>query len=222
MAKRGMIALNLEWFGMGQLRTPGFAHYKLNQLDLCGTSGLAPFYLAMKRGLDILLAHPNADPSRVGVAGLSGGGWQTIVISSLDTRVTLANPVAGYSSFLHADSQLLGPGRFGADAVDLAATADYAHLTAMLAPRVALLTYNEKDNCCFAAPHALPPLLGSGPARLSSCSAQPTPCTSTSTTIPARTTSSATTARRFTRSSASTGSAATPTFRPTRSSPQAK
>src|SRR5262249_44964818 len=43
--------------------------------------------------------------------------------------------------------------------VDLAATADYAHLTAMLAPRVALLTFNEKDNCCFAAPHALPPLL---------------------------------------------------------------
>ena len=144
---------------MGQLRGPGFAHYKLNQLDLCGTSGLAPFYLAMKRGLDILLAHPNADPTRVGVAGLSGGGWQTIVISSLDTRVTLANPVAGYSSFLHADSQPLGPGRFRADAVDLAATADYAHLTAMLAPRVALLTYNEKDNCCFAAPHALPPLL---------------------------------------------------------------
>ena len=40
-AKRGMIALNLEWFGMGQLRTPGFGHDLINQIDLCGTSGIA-------------------------------------------------------------------------------------------------------------------------------------------------------------------------------------
>jgi hypothetical protein len=158
-AKRGIIALNLEWFGMGQLRTPGFTHYKLNQLDLCGTSGVGPFYLAMKRGLDILLTHPNADSTRVGVAGLSGGGWQTIFFSSLDTRVTLANPVAGYSSFLTRVQHYSDLGDSEQTPCDLAATADYAHLTAMLAPRVALLTYNEKDNCCFAAPHALPPLL---------------------------------------------------------------
>lgn len=158
MAKRGIIALNLEWFGMGQLSGPGFAHYKLNQLDLCGTSGVAPFYLAMQRGLDILLDHKHADPTRVGVAGLSGGGWQTIFFSSLDTRVTLANPVAGYSSFLTRIQHYSDLGDSEQTPVDLAATGDYAHLTALLAPRVALLTYNEKDNCCFAAPHALPPL----------------------------------------------------------------
>jgi len=32
------------------------------------------------------------------VTGLSGGGWQTIVLSSLDERVKVAVPVAGYSS----------------------------------------------------------------------------------------------------------------------------
>src|SRR5688500_16055947 len=99
MVKRGMIVLNPEWIGMGQLRGSNYVHYRMNQLDLCGTSGLAPFYLAMSRGLDVLLAHKNADPARVSVSGLSGGGWQTIFISSLDERVTLANPVAGYSSF---------------------------------------------------------------------------------------------------------------------------
>ena len=159
LARRGIIALNLEWIGMGQLRGPGNSHYKLNQLDLCGTSGVAPFYLAMKRGIDILLAHEHADPARVGVAGLSGGGWQTIFISALDPRVTLANPVAGYSSFLTRIGNHSDLGDSEQTPVDLAATGDYAHLTAMLAPRVALLTYNEKDNCCFAAPHALPPLL---------------------------------------------------------------
>ena len=32
-------------------------------------------------------------------------------------------------------------------------------MTAMLAPRAALLTFNAKDNCCFAADHALGPLV---------------------------------------------------------------
>jgi hypothetical protein len=158
-AKRGIIALNPEWLGMGQLRGEGFGHYRMNQLDLCGTSGLAPFYLAMKRGLDVLLAHENADPKRVGVAGLSGGGWQTIIISSLDTRVTLANPVAGYSSFLTRVREFSDLGDSEQTPVDLATVADYAHLTAMMAPRALLLTYNAKDKCCFASGHALAPLL---------------------------------------------------------------
>lgn len=158
-AKRGIISLNPEWLFMGQLSSQDYAHYRLNQLDLCGTSGLAPFYLSMKRGLDILLALPNADPTRVAVAGLSGGGWQTIFISSLDTRVTLANPVAGYSSLLTRIGVNADLGDSEQQPVDLSLTADYTHLTALLAPRPALLTYNAKDNCCFVAGSALPPLL---------------------------------------------------------------
>ncbi len=159
LAKRGIASLNVEWLGMGQLRTDGFVHARMNQLDLCGVSGLAPFYLSMSRGLDILLALPKADPARVAVSGLSGGGWQTITISSLDTRVTLCNPVAGYSAFSTR-------AEFGSDLGDseqtpndLATVADYTHLTAMMGGRAALLTYNAKDNCCFAADHALPSLL---------------------------------------------------------------
>lgn len=159
LAKRGVITLNLEWINMGQLSGTDNAHYRLNQLDLCGTSGLAPFYLSMKRGLDVLLSHPNADPTRVAVAGLSGGGWQTIFISALDTRVTLANPVAGYSSLLTRIVTTADLGDSEQQPVDLCLHADYTHLTALLAPRPALLTYNAKDNCCFVANGALPPLL---------------------------------------------------------------
>lgn len=158
-ARRGMIALNVEWFGMGQLRSDGFYHYRANQLDLCGTSAVAPFYLSMKRSLDLLLALPQADPQRVAVAGLSGGGWQTIFISSLDERVTLANPVAGYSSFKTRARYPSDLGDTEQTPTDLATVVDYAHLTAMRAPRPTLLTYNSKDNCCFAAGHALEPLL---------------------------------------------------------------
>jgi dienelactone hydrolase len=158
-AKRGMLALNPEWLGMGQLNSPEYGHYRMNQLDLCGTSGLAPFYLAMSRGLDVLLSLEHADPARVAVAGLSGGGWQTIMISALDTRVTACNPVAGYSSFLTRIRNLSDLGDSEQTPCDLATLADYTHLTAMLAPRPALLTFNVKDNCCFASAHALPPLL---------------------------------------------------------------
>src|SRR5262249_14499435 len=44
---------------------------------------------------------------------------------------------------------------------DLATIADYTHLTALRAPRPTLLTYNAKDQCCFEAGYALPPLLKS-------------------------------------------------------------
>jgi dienelactone hydrolase len=158
-AKRGMLALNVEWLGMGQLRGPGFNHACMNQIDLCGSSGLAPFYLSMKRGLDLLLAHDHADPERVAVTGLSGGGWQTIFISALDTRVTLSNPVAGYSSFRTRVRHLKDLGDSEQTPCDLATVADYTHLTAMRAPRPTLLTYNSKDNCCFESGYALPPLL---------------------------------------------------------------
>jgi hypothetical protein len=158
-AKRGIIVLNVEWFGMGQLRSTNFEHTRMNQIDLCGTSGLAPFYLAMKRGLDLLLAHPHADRERVVVSGLSGGGWQTIFISSLDTRVKLSNPVAGYSDFRTRIRHLKDLGDPEQTPCDLATVADYTHLTAMRAPRPTLLTFNSKDDCCFEAGYALPPLL---------------------------------------------------------------
>lgn len=158
-AKRGLLALNVEWIGMGQLRSDDNLHYRMNQLDLCGTSGLAPFYLSLSRGIDVLLSHEHADPERVAVAGLSGGGWQTIVISALDERVTLSDPVAGYSSFRTRARHQSDLGDSEQTPVDLALFADYATLTAMRAPRPTLLTFNAKDNCCFASAHALPPLL---------------------------------------------------------------
>src|SRR5439155_14876743 len=144
---------------MGQLQHADFAHTKMNQLDLCGSSGIAPFYLAMSKGIDLLLQHPHADPQRVAVAGLSGGGWQTIFISGLDPRVTLANPVAGYSSYLTRVRHGSDLGDSEQTPCDLGKFIDYSHLTAMRAPRATLLTFNADDNCCFAAGHALPPLL---------------------------------------------------------------
>ncbi len=154
LVKRGAIALNLEWIGMGQLSASEYSHNESAHLDLCGRSGLSVFYLALKKGLDILMLHPAADAERVAVTGLSGGGWQTIFISSLDTRVKLAVPNAGY---IGLQERILRTGDIGdleQCPQDFHALLDYVHLTAMLAPRPALLIYNVKDDCCFVAERA--------------------------------------------------------------------
>ena len=119
----------------------------MNQLDLCGASGLAPFYLSMSRALDVLLALPNADPERVAVSGLSGGGWQTIFISSLSTP---ASSSATRSPATRAFARGLrypdDTGDSEQTPSDLATVADYTHLTAMMAAAPTLLTYNAKDS----------------------------------------------------------------------------
>ncbi len=157
-AKRGMVSLKPDWLGTGQLSS--IAHGEMNQIDLTGSSGVAIFYLAMSRGLDVLASDSHVDPARLAVTGLSGGGWQTIILSSLDTRVALTNPVAGYSSFTTKSQQ---PEKDLGDSeqvmTDLGTIADYTHLTALLAPRWAMITNNAKDTCCFRADYAPAPLL---------------------------------------------------------------
>lgn len=151
LAKRGILALNLEWIGMGQLRTPGFTHNHLAKMDLCGVSGLSVFYLSMSRGIDVLLDHQHADPERLAVTGLSGGGWQTIILSSLDTRVKLAVPVAGHSALAQRVAHRNSIGDLEQNPNDLASIADYVTLNALMVPRPLHLIYNKTDTCCFVA-----------------------------------------------------------------------
>jgi dienelactone hydrolase len=152
-AKRGILALNLEWIGYGELSGSENKHSYAGHLDLVGANGVGLFYLAMRRGLDYLYTHPNADRARIGVTGLSGGGWQTITLSALDERVAVAVPVAGYSSLV---TGIEHPEYVGNDieqnATDFREGQDYTHLTAMRAPRPTLLIYNAEDDCCFRAP----------------------------------------------------------------------
>jgi dienelactone hydrolase len=156
-ALQGMIVLHPEWIHTGELHHPENAHWFGAHLDLAGTNALGLFYLAMRRALDYLAARPDVDPARIGMTGLSGGGWQTIVLGALDERVAAAVPVAGY---LPAVS--FGGAEHAGDneqtATDFSAVADYDVLTAMRAPRPTLLIYNAEDNCCFRAPRMKPDL----------------------------------------------------------------
>ena len=156
LARRGVIALNPEWLSFGELQGPGYQHNNASYLDLCGVAGIAVFYLAMCRALEVLLDLDQVDPERIAVTGLSGGGWQTVVLAALDTRVRLAGPNAGYIGLESRVNHRADRGDIEQNASDLAATADYPMLTALLAPRPALLMYNEHDDCCFQTARARP------------------------------------------------------------------
>ena len=155
-ARNGILALNLEWLGMGELGQPDNRHWFAAHLDLAGANGVGLFYLAMRRGLDFLAQHPSVDRARLGVTGLSGGGWQTIILSALDERVAVSVPVAGYSNLRSRIERAADTGDIEQNATDLVAGQDYSHFTAMRAPRPTLLIFNAEDDCCFRAPLVQP------------------------------------------------------------------
>lgn len=150
-ARRGIMALSLEWMGFGELTSAENAHNDIALLDLAGENGVGLFYLAMRRGLDYLYDDPRVDRERIGVTGLSGGGWQTMLLSSLDERVGPALPIAGFSSLTTAIEHPNYAGDAEQNSPDMRAEADYALLMAARAPRPTLLIYNSVDSCCFRA-----------------------------------------------------------------------
>src|SRR6202034_2885221 len=94
-AKRGIVALSLGWVGFGELSGKGNDHDDAGALDLVGSNALGFFYLGMRRGLDYLASLPEVDTTRLGVTGLSGGGWQTIVLRAIDPRGAVTVEGAG-------------------------------------------------------------------------------------------------------------------------------
>jgi dienelactone hydrolase len=153
-AKQQVFALSLEWIGTGELNKAGNEHWFNAHLDLVGLNGTGVFYLAMRKGLDFLATHPNVDPNRIGVTGLSGGGWQTALLSGLDERVAVSVPVAGFSSLqqrVEEDENRASIGDLEQVPPDLYDGFDYSHLLALRAPKPTLLIYNAEDDCCFRA-----------------------------------------------------------------------
>ena len=156
-ALRGMMALSIAFIDMGELRLKGNEHYYGSDLDLVGVNGVGLFYLAMRRGLDYLYNNPNVDKNRIAVTGLSGGGWQTLMLSSLDPRVSVSIPVAGFASLQGRLERLPGePGDYEQLAPNLLEGQGYQTFAALRAPRPTLEINNAEDSCCFRAPLVKP------------------------------------------------------------------
>ena len=156
-ALRGMFALSIAFIDMGELRVDANTHYYGSDLDLVGVNGVGLFYLAMRRGLDFLYNNPHVDQRRIAVTGISGGGYQTILLSSLDPRVQVSIPVAGFDSLNGRLERLPGePGDYEQLAPGLMNGQGYQTLVAIRAPRPTLEINNAEDSCCFRAPLVKP------------------------------------------------------------------
>lgn len=61
-----------------------------DRMRLVGTSLTAVEIAKITRSLDVLLKRPEVDPTRVGMVGLSYGGYYALVTPALDTRIKVA------------------------------------------------------------------------------------------------------------------------------------
>ena len=91
-ARMGCIAISYSMFCNGPSPQFPAAYHK---------TGLAQPYnlLCAERLLDYALKFKEVDPTRVGITGCSGGGSQTMFITAMDDRITLAIPVVMMSSY---------------------------------------------------------------------------------------------------------------------------
>jgi len=150
-ALKGMYALNMEWFNCLELIHPENDHWFLAHLNLVGTDGTGLFYLAMRKGLDYFSELQGVDKDKLGVTGWSGGAWQTILLSSLDDRVSVAVPVAGYS-VLDSAYRMKSVGDMEYNPPDMCRYADYTHLEAIRAPKPMLVIHGVIDEYGYQAP----------------------------------------------------------------------
>ncbi|MBM4072521.1 MAG: alpha/beta fold hydrolase [Planctomycetes bacterium] len=108
-ARRGYIAIamDLAGHGEGRKRLPDGGpdqddngRFKQGELkDMWSYHAVA----AVIRGHSLLRSLPNVDPERIGVTGISWGGYLTCIVAGLDERFKVAVPVYG-CGFIHSNS----------------------------------------------------------------------------------------------------------------------
>ena len=151
LAAMGIVTLTPEWPGLGELAGRENAHDVAAHLDLVGANSLGFFYLAMRKALDHLAQLPLVDATRIGATGLSGGGWQSVVLGALDERVGVVVEVAGIGALQTTLTHPSETDEIEENATDLGRMLDYPELLALRAPRPTLLIHNANDECCFRA-----------------------------------------------------------------------
>jgi hypothetical protein len=131
-ARMGALAFTYDMVGRGESRQ--VAHKNPHTLTLQLWNSI--------RALDFLLALPDADPSRVGMTGASGGGTQTFLCTAVDERVTVCAPVVIVASWTYGGClcEIGMPVHRGAGYAS-----NNAEIAALAAPRPELLVSVGKD-----------------------------------------------------------------------------
>jgi hypothetical protein len=135
MAKMGAIVVSYDLFAWGEslLQFPEETHRNSIASTVQVLSGI--------RLLNYLATIKNADISRVGVTGGSGGGSHTMFLSALDDRITVSAPVVMVSSHFSGGC----PCESGRGIHLCGNGTNNAEISAMMAPKPQLIVSDGKD-----------------------------------------------------------------------------
>lgn len=144
LARKGYVVLTYDPISQGEREWLGDDHDKLRRKTILAgmeVSGLMVWDSI--RAIDYLSSRPEVDPNRIGVTGVSGGGFNALYTAILDGRVKAVAP-AGFSTTLEA---LVKRGHAGCCAYlpDMGLYTDYPDLYSLIAPRGLLLLGGYHD-----------------------------------------------------------------------------
>lgn len=134
-ASMGAIAVSYNLFGWGESMLQ--FDYAWHRTDMAQTIQT----LNAIRWIDYLTALPEADPSRVGITGASGGGSQSMMVTAIDDRITCSVPVVMTSSWFVGGC----PCESGRPVHLCGGGTNNAEVAAMCAPRPLLIVSDGKD-----------------------------------------------------------------------------
>ena len=146
-ARNGYVCLTIDSLQLGEIEG---IHHGTHHLDRWwwNARGYTPAGVEAWnciRALDYLETRPEADKSRFGVTGRSGGGAYSWWIAALDERIQAAVPVAGITSLKNHVVDGCVEGHCDCMFPVNTYRWDYPMIAALVAPRPLLITNTDKD-----------------------------------------------------------------------------
>lgn len=150
--KRGYVV----WAPTHLFRAEGFPGDVRNRMDdrlrLVGTSLTAVEIAKITRSLDAILKRPEVDPKRVGMVGLSYGGYYTLVTPALEPRIKAAvsSCYYGVQEGRYEQDELSVPSDFRF--MDRFTLLKDPEIVALICPRPLLIQAGSRDNASHREP----------------------------------------------------------------------
>lgn len=135
LARMGAMAFSYDLFAWGE------SLLQFKPEDHRRSLAMSIQALGSIRILDYLLSLGEADTSRVGITGGSGGGSQTMLITALDDRIKVSAPVVMLSSYFYGGC----PCESGLPVHLCGGGTDNPEMAAMAAPQPQLIVSDGKD-----------------------------------------------------------------------------
>jgi SSS family solute:Na+ symporter len=134
-ARMGAMAFSYDLFAWGE------SLLQFNTADHSTPMAQTLQILSGIRALDYLLSLKEADTTRVGITGASGGGTQTVILTALDDRIKVSAPVVMVSAYFDGGCGC----EHGRPIHACMGGTDNVELAAMAAPRPQLLISDGND-----------------------------------------------------------------------------